>query len=142
MPQSHTTFRLVVIAALTLLMMSCAASQKMELPAPVATSIEDMPPDAGLVVKAVLDRMMGEGQGNGGQAEFVGDTGSTLAETWRFIRAFFHTGTRLNQYEAQIDDPSSKAISGQFDFESSLGRRASAMYQARYHGSAETGILI
>ena len=145
-------YHFVIPAAVILLFSGCAGmqeqfkklKQKMDqmgqinLPQPIATSLDKMPEDAARVTIAIHNKivMADRYKANNVRFEKNIDTGSFLIG-----KELKFTGTELYIYQPQKAGPSEKTIAGKINFEGPLCRRTSALFLSRFRAE-KNGILI
>jgi len=145
-------FRYVIPAVLILFFFGCAGmqeqfkklKQKMEqmghinLPNPIAVSLDKMPKDAAMVTIAIHHKIVTADryQSKNVRFEKAIDTGSFLIG-----KELKFSGTELYIYQTKQTNPSEKTIAGKINFEGPLGRKTSALFLSRFK-SAKKGIVI
>jgi len=136
-------YRYVIPAVMILFFFGCAGmqeqfkklKQKMEqmghinLPNPIATSLDKMPKDAAMVTIAIHHKIvMADGyQSENVRFEKAIDTGSFLIG-----KELKFSGTELYIYQTKKTNPSEKTIAGKINFEGPLGRKTSALFLSRF----------
>jgi hypothetical protein len=145
-------YRHVIPAVLIFVTFGCAGMQEqlksfqqkmnqmsqINLPDPIAVSLDKMPEDAARVTIAIHDKItMADSDRSGGvRFEKDIDAGSFLIG-----KELTFSGTELYIYQIEKSSPSDKTIAGKINFEGPLGRRASALFLSRFR-SSENEIVI
>ena len=136
-------YRYVMPAVMIFLIFGCAGmqeqvkkfQQKMDrmgqinLPDPIAVSLDKMPEDAAMVTVAIHDKIVMADRYKSKNVRFEKniDAGSFLiAKELKF------SGAELYIYQTKKSSPSEKTIAGKINFEGPLGRRTSALYLSRF----------
>jgi bifunctional DNA-binding transcriptional regulator/antitoxin component of YhaV-PrlF toxin-antitoxin module len=136
-------YRYAIPAVMVFLIFGCAAmqeqvkkfQQKMDrmgqinLPDPIAVSLDKMPEDAAMVTIAIHNKIVMADRYKSKNVRFEKniDAGSFLiGKELRF------SGAELYIYQTKKSSPSVKTIAGKINFEGPLGRRTSALYQSRF----------
>lgn len=145
-------YRYVMPAVMIFLIFGCAGiqtqfkkfQQKMDrmgqinLPDPIAGSLDKMPKDAAMVTIAIHNKIVMADRYKPENVRFEKniDAGSFLiAKELKF------SGAELYIYQTKKSNPSDKTIAGKINFEGPLGRRTSALYLSRFR-SAKNEIVI
>jgi hypothetical protein len=111
---------------------------QIDLPDPIAVSLDKMPKDAAMVTIAIHNKIVMADRYKPENIRFEKDidTGSfSIGEELKF------SGTELYIYQAKKNNPSVKTIAGKINFEGPLGRRTSALFLSRFK-AAENEIII
>lgn len=136
-------YRYAILAVMVFLIFGCAGmqeqfkkfKQKMDrmgqinLPDPIAVSLDKMPEDAAMVTIAIHNKIVMADRYKSKNVRFEKniDAGSFLiGKELRF------SGAELYIYQTKKSSPSVKTIAGKINFEGPLGRRTSALYQSRF----------
>jgi len=145
-------YRFVIPVVMIFLFFGCAGikgqlksfQQKMDrmgqidLPDPIAVSLDKMPKDAAMVTIAIHNKIVMADRYKPGNIRFEKDidTGSFLIG-----KELKFSGTELYIYQTQKTNPSVKTIAGKINFEGPLGRRTSALFLSRFR-TAKNEIII
>ncbi len=111
---------------------------QINLPDPIAVSLDQMPEDAAAVTVAIHNKIIMADQYRSNNVRFEKeiDAGSFLIG-----KELKFSGTELYIYQTEKSIPSEKTIAGKIDFEGPLGRRASALFLSRYR-SEKNNIVV
>jgi len=145
-------YRYVILAVLISITFGCAGMQEqlknfqqklsqmgqINLPDPIAVSLDKMPEDAAEVTIAIHNKIA---MGDNNQSEKVKFEKDIDASSFLIGKEFKFSGTELYIYQTKKGNPSEKTIAGKINFEGPLGRRASALFLSRFR-SAENEIVI
>jgi len=145
-------YRYVIPAVMIFLFFGCAGmqeqfkkfKQKMDqmgqinLPDPIADSMDKMPEDAAMVTIAIHNKIVMADRYKSENVRFKKniDAGSFLIG-----KELKFSGTELYIYQTKKSNPSEKTIAGKINFEGPLGRRTSALYLSRFR-SVKNEIVI
>ena len=145
-------YRYVIPAVMIFLIFGCAGmqeqlkkfQQKMDqmgqinLPDPIANSLDKMPEDAAMVTIAIHNKIVMADKYRSKNVRFEKnmDAGSFLIG-----KELKFSGTELYIYQINKSNPSEKTIAGKINFEGPLGRRTSALFLSRFR-SAKNEIVI
>ena len=129
------------VGAVLLLLSGCGPATRMELPEPIATSPEEMPPDAARVAEAIQTRSRGAKEVALGDVRFENKAEQPLTRMGLQDEALVLKGSELYLHQTETDNPTMKRSSGRLEFEGPLGRRASIFYVTTYSQDA-TGLSI
>jgi hypothetical protein len=152
MLSSLLKYRHVLPAVLMFITCGCAGMQEqlnsfqqklnqmsqINLPDPIAVSLDQMPDDAAEVTVAIHDKITMADNDRSERVRFEKDidAGSFLIGT-----DLTFSGSELYIYQTEKGNPSDKTMAGKIDFEGPLGRRASALFLSRFR-SSENEIVI
>ena len=102
---------------------------QINLPDPIAVSLDKMPKDAAMVTIAIHDKIVRADRYKSKNVRFEKniDAGSFLIG-----KELKFSGAELYIYQTKKSNPSEKTIAGKINFEGPLGRRTSALYQSRF----------
>jgi len=145
-------YRYVMPAMMFFLIFGCAGmqeqikkfQQKMDrmgqinLPAPIAVSLDKMPEDAAMVTIAIHNKIVMANRYKSKNVRFEKDID---AGSFLIGKELKFSGTELYIYQTKKRDPSDKTIAGKINFEGPLGRRTSALFLSRFR-SAKNKIVI
>jgi len=131
----------VAAGAVLLLLSGCGPSTRMELPEPIATSPEEMPPDAARVAGVIQAWISGAKEGTLGDVRFEDEAENPLTRMGLQNEALVLKRSDLYLHQTETDNPTMKRTSGRLEFEGPLGRRASVFYVATYSQDT-TGLSI
>jgi len=136
-------YRYVIPAVMVFLFFGCAGmqeqlkkfQQKMDqmgqinLPDPIAVSLDKMPEDAAMVTIAIHNKIVMADRYKSKNVRFEKniDAGSFLIG-----KELKFSGTELYIYQTKNSNPSDKTIAGKINFEGPLGRRTSALFISRF----------
>lgn len=136
-------YRYAIPAVMVFLIFGCAGmqeqfkkfKQKMDrmgqinLPDPIAVSLDKMPEDAAMVTIAIHNKIVMADRYKSKNVRFEKkiDAGSFLIG-----KELKFSGAELYIYQTKKSSPSEKTIAGKINFEGPLGRRTSALYQSRF----------
>jgi hypothetical protein len=111
---------------------------QINLPDPIAVSLDQMPEDAAVVTTAIHNKMTMKEQYKSDHVRFEKDMD---AGSFLIGKELKFSGTELYIYQIEKRNPSDKTIAGKIDFEGPLGRRASALFLSRFR-SDKNNIVI
>jgi hypothetical protein len=111
---------------------------RIDLPDPIADSLDNMPKDAARVTVAIHDKIAMADNDRSERVRFEKDID---AGSFLIGKELVFSGTELYIYQIEKNSPSDKTIAGKIDFEGPLGRRASALFLSRFR-SLENEIVI
>jgi hypothetical protein len=145
-------YRYVIPAVLIFITFGCAGMQEqlksfqqkmsqmgqINLPEPIAVSLDKMPEDAARVTIAIHNKIT---MADNDRSESVRFEKEIDAGSFLIGKELKFSGTELYIYQTKKSNPSDKTIAGKIDFEGPLGRRASALFLSRFR-SAENEIVI
>jgi len=145
-------YRYVIPAVMVFLTFGCAGVQEqlqnfkqkmnqmgqINLPDPIAVSLDKMPEDAAIVTTAIHNKMMMTDPYTSDHVRFEKDMD---ADSFLIGKEFKFSGTELYIYQIEKSNPSEKTIAGKIEFEEPLGRRASALFLSRF-SSVKNDIVI
>ncbi len=145
-------YRYVIPAVLIFITFGCAGMQEqlksfqqkmsqmgqINLPEPIAVSLDKMPEDAARVTIAIHNKIT---MADNDPSEKVRFEKEIDAGSFLIGKELKFSGTELYIYQTKKSNPSDKTIAGKIDFEGPLGRRASALFLSRFR-SAENEIVI
>lgn len=111
---------------------------QINLPDPIAVSLDKMPEDAAMVTTAIHNKITMADKYRSENVRFEKniDAGSFLIG-----KELKFSGTELYIYQTEKSSPSEKTIAGKINFEGPLGRRASALFLSRFR-SVKKEIII
>jgi len=144
--------RYIILAVLIFITLGCAGVQEqlknfqqkmsqmgqINLPDPIAVSLDKMPEDAARVTIAIHDKITMADNDPSEKVRFEKDID---AGSFLIGKELKFSGTELYIYQKKKSNPSDKTIAGKINFEGPLGRRASALFLSRFR-SAEDEIII
>ena len=146
-------YRCVIPVILIFLTFGCAGMQEqlekfkqkmdrmgqIDLPDPIAVSLDKMPEDAALVTIAIHNKIVMADKYRSEKVRFEKniDAGSFLIG-----KELKFSGTELYIYQTEKRSPSEKTIAGKINFEGPLGRRASALFLSRFRSAKKNEIVI
>jgi len=136
-------YRYVILAVMIFLFFGCAGmqeqfkklKQKMEqmgqinLPDPIADSMDKMPKDTAMVISAIHNKIV---MADGYKPENIKFEKNIDAGSFLIGKELKFSGTELYIYQTQKTNPSEKAIAGKINFEGPLGRKTSALFLSRF----------
>ena len=136
-------YRYVIPTVMIFLFCGCAGmqeqitklKQKMDqlgqinLPDPIAVSLDTMPKDAAQVTTAIHDKIV---MANRDTSQHVRFERTIDANSFVIGKELTFSGAELYSYQTNKNNPSDKTIAGKINFEGPLGRRTSALYLSRF----------
>jgi hypothetical protein len=145
-------YRYVIPVVMIFLVFGCAGMQEqlknfkqkmsqmgqINLPDPIAVSLDKMPEDAAMVTIAIHNKIMMTDQYRSNHVRFEKEID---ADSFLVGKELTFSGTELYIYQTEKSNPSEKTIAGKIDFEGPLGRRASALFLSRFR-SEKNDIVI
>ena len=145
-------YRRVIPVVLVFITLGCAGMQEqlnsfqqrltqmsqIDLPDPIAVSLDNMPEDAAEVTVAIHDKITLADNSRSDRVEFEKDID---AGSFSIGREFTFSGTELYVYQTEKNRPSNKTMAGKIDFEGPLGRRASALFLSRFSSSGNEIVI-
>lgn len=145
-------YRYVIPVVMIFLVFGCAGMQEqlknfkqkmsqmgqINLPDPIAVSLDKMPEDAAIVTTAIHNRIMMTDQYGSNHVRFEKDID---AGSFLIGKELKFSGAELYIYQTEKSSLSEKTIAGKIDFEGPLGRRASALFLSRFR-AAKNEIVI
>lgn len=145
-------YRYVIPAVMIFLFCGCAGIQEqlksfqqkmdrmgqIDLPNPIAVSLDKMPEDAAMVTIAIHNKIVMADRYKPENIRFEKDidTGSFLIG-----KELKFSGTELYIYQDPKTNPSVKTIAGKINFEGPLGRRTSALFLSRFMAAGNEIII-
>jgi len=146
-------YRYVIPVVMIFLTIGCAGMQEqlekfkqkmnqmgqINLPDPIAVSLDKMPEDAAMVISAIHNKIIMADKYRSENVRFEKniDAGSFLIG-----KELKFSGTELYIYQTEKSSPSEKTIAGRINFEGPLGRRASALFLSRFRSAKKNEIVI
>ena len=145
-------YRYVIPVVMIFLIIGCAGMQEqlrnfkqkmaqmgqINLPDPIAVSLDKMPEDAATVTTAIHNKIIMADNYRSENVRFEKDID---AGSFLIGKELKFSGTELYIYQTEKSSPSEKTIAGKINFEGPLGRRASALFLSRFR-SAKKEIII
>ncbi|MDA9762269.1 hypothetical protein N9C84_04290, partial [Desulfobacterales bacterium] len=145
-------YRCVIPVVMIFLVFGCAGMQEqlksfqqkmkqmgqINLPDPIAVSLDEMPEDAAAVTTAIHNKIIKSDQHRSNHVRFEKDID---ADSFLIGKELKYSGSELYIYQTEKSDPSEKTMAGKIDFEGPLGRRASALFLSRFR-SEKNNIVI
>jgi len=146
-------YRCIIPVVMIFLTFGCAGMQEqlekfkqkmnqigqINLPDPIAVSLDKMPEDAALVTIAIHNKIVMADKYRSEKVRFEKniDAGSFLIG-----KELKFSGTELYIYQTEKSSPSEKTIAGKINFEGPLGRRASALFLGRFRSVKKNEIVV
>ena len=149
---SLLNYRYVIPVVMIFLTFGCAGMQEqlksfqekmnqigqINLPDPIAVSLEKMPEDAAMVTVAIHNKIIMADQHESDHVRFEKDID---AGSFLIGKELKFSGTELYIYQTEKSIPTEKTIAGKIDFEGPLGRRAAALFLSRFRSEKNTIVI-